>query len=664
MEPARSTEGFSKRITVSAGNNIVTVLDLNQANSEYQIFAEDYIVKFQVALEDIKATVGLFSLSPAPFPEINALMSEASQQAEIAKVQTNGQKIALGLYCAKGNGPWEYKSRVVLQNQSGDENHVPIMVPFLSTNETLLVGGDFKFGVKIEPVWNQPLKANDYIIIMGTYKQVVSFTSKKKDDTDALKARIESIELALYGRLTNLPANSLLGRGNTIGTAEIIPQNTFAKPTDIDAAILNLIGAAPAALNTLDELAQALSDDQNFATSVTNSLAGKVSTAGNENISGAKTFTSTIRAGVSTSGNIALQAGNTSASGYLELFKGSSSATRLGFIGFSDTDINYTAENGATHRFNGGRADFSGGSIPGTNGSRLSLFLSGNSPYFSLISASAALNYKAYDFCNENGAFSVRRINDGYTGVAGNILRYTPDNTLTLGDNATKSNAVYGSFSASGVANGYAGIHFPEGYLNPVFMISSTSGLYGIWSPTGAVNGWSSYCNEGDFRIFNFAAQTEGSFIGLAKGLGSLPGYSASRYPTIKTDFTVLYFSVGGVYSASMNQNGVLTAISDRNRKENLRKCDDLEILELLKNIPIYTYNFKDSSTRIRNMGCMAQDFYEAFGLGGDTEIDNDDSPASPSKMLAPTDAIGVCMAAIKGVAQEIEKLKSITATT
>lgn len=210
MEPARSTEIFSRRITSTDANNIVAVLDLNQVNSEYQIFAEDYICKFQVALEDLKVTVNLPSLSPAPFPDINALMSEAAQQAEIAKLQTQGQKIALGLYTAKANGPWEYKSRVVLMNQGGDETHVPILVPFLSTNETLLVGGDFKLGVKIEPVWNQPLKASDYLVITGTYRQVVSFSKKKDDDLDALSDRISALEnlLQLFGAATPATAGT------------------------------------------------------------------------------------------------------------------------------------------------------------------------------------------------------------------------------------------------------------------------------------------------------------------------------------------------------------------------------------------------------------------------------------------------------------------------
>lgn len=45
--------------------------------------------------------------------------------------------------------------------------------------------------------------------------------------------------------------------------------------TETDTAIANLVDSAPATLNTLNELAQALNDDPNFATTITNQIAGK-----------------------------------------------------------------------------------------------------------------------------------------------------------------------------------------------------------------------------------------------------------------------------------------------------------------------------------------------------------------------------------------------------
>jgi hypothetical protein len=55
--------------------------------------------------------------------------------------------------------------------------------------------------------------------------------------------------------------------------------NSKATPSDITTAINNLISSAPGALDTLDELAAALGDDANFASTITTALAGKVGTS-------------------------------------------------------------------------------------------------------------------------------------------------------------------------------------------------------------------------------------------------------------------------------------------------------------------------------------------------------------------------------------------------
>ena len=55
---------------------------------------------------------------------------------------------------------------------------------------------------------------------------------------------------------------------------------TGATTASVTTSINNLIDAAPGALNTLNELAAALGDDANFSTTVTNSIATKLSLAG------------------------------------------------------------------------------------------------------------------------------------------------------------------------------------------------------------------------------------------------------------------------------------------------------------------------------------------------------------------------------------------------
>lgn len=52
----------------------------------------------------------------------------------------------------------------------------------------------------------------------------------------------------------------------------------IAKQSDLTTAVNNLVDSAPGALDTLNELAAAMGDDANFATTMTNSLSGKAST--------------------------------------------------------------------------------------------------------------------------------------------------------------------------------------------------------------------------------------------------------------------------------------------------------------------------------------------------------------------------------------------------
>jgi len=49
----------------------------------------------------------------------------------------------------------------------------------------------------------------------------------------------------------------------------------YATETYVDNSIANVINSAPAALDTLNELAAALGDDPNFATTITNLISGK-----------------------------------------------------------------------------------------------------------------------------------------------------------------------------------------------------------------------------------------------------------------------------------------------------------------------------------------------------------------------------------------------------
>lgn len=56
---------------------------------------------------------------------------------------------------------------------------------------------------------------------------------------------------------------------------ETVADGGYATPDEVAAAVAALVDSSPAALDTLNELAAALGDDPNFATTMTNALAGK-----------------------------------------------------------------------------------------------------------------------------------------------------------------------------------------------------------------------------------------------------------------------------------------------------------------------------------------------------------------------------------------------------
>lgn len=68
--------------------------------------------------------------------------------------------------------------------------------------------------------------------------------------------------------------------GTITGLATPSASSDAANKGYVDTAVANVVASAPAALDTLNELAAALGNDSNFATSVTNSIATKVSKSG------------------------------------------------------------------------------------------------------------------------------------------------------------------------------------------------------------------------------------------------------------------------------------------------------------------------------------------------------------------------------------------------
>jgi hypothetical protein len=92
---------------------------------------------------------------------------------------------------------------------------------------------------------------------------------------------------------------------------------------------------------------------------------------------------------------------------------------------------------------------------------------------------------------------------------------------------------------------------------------------------------------------------------------------------------------------------GSWSSVSDRNKKENFTTINSAEVLAKLASLPMSTWNYKTQSQTIRHIGPMAQDFYDAFGVGED------------NKHITTIDADGVALAAIQALLQRINELET-----
>lgn len=91
--------------------------------------------------------------------------------------------------------------------------------------------------------------------------------------------------------------------------------------------------------------------------------------------------------------------------------------------------------------------------------------------------------------------------------------------------------------------------------------------------------------------------------------------------------------------------SGSWATLSDASAKANFTTIDSRQVLNSLSSIAIATWNYKGQHPSIRHIGPNAQDFSNAFGLGGES-----------SSYISSVDADGVALAAIQGlyeIAQE-----------
>jgi hypothetical protein len=95
--------------------------------------------------------------------------------------------------------------------------------------------------------------------------------------------------------------------------------------------------------------------------------------------------------------------------------------------------------------------------------------------------------------------------------------------------------------------------------------------------------------------------------------------------------------------TAGLTVNTTFVSASDRNLKEHFQPVDAAKVLAQVAALPISRWNYK-ADTASAHIGPVAQDFYEAFGVGPD------------DKHIAVVDEGGVALAAIQGLNQKLEQ--------
>ena len=111
------------------------------------------------------------------------------------------------------------------------------------------------------------------------------------------------------------------------------------------------------------------------------------------------------------------------------------------------------------------------------------------------------------------------------------------------------------------------------------------------------------------------------------------------------------YGGGGGVSGGGMSQMAML---SDKNAKENIEAVDEKKILDKVEKLNVSHWDYKEGVKDVpkgRHTGPMAQDWDKLFGSGEGT-----------ATTIPVVDAIGVALASVKALVQEIKQLKTARA--
>jgi len=150
---------------------------------------------------------------------------------------------------------------------------------------------------------------------------------------------------------------------------------------------------------------------------------------------------------------------------------------------------------------------------------------------------------------------------------------------------------------------------------------------------------------------FQATAQFNGSFVWSDPTGTGTQDTGMNQFVVGASGGTFFYSNPGRTTGVHLASGGsAWAAVCDRNKKENFQDMDTIEILNKLVNIPIQSWNYKDTDPSKRCIGPMAQDFNPTFFGKDDLTI-------------STLDFDGVALASIQGMyklhKQEVGELQN-----
>ena len=232
-------------------------------------------------------------------------------------------------------------------------------------------------------------------------------------------------------------------------------------------------------------------------------------------------------------------------------------------------------------------------------------------------------------------------------GGSGNRV-YGPYGTVGGGGNNQAGPDVNFAVSYSTVGGGEnneaTGLHatIPGGHDN----IASAGDSFAAGQMAEAKHGNSFVWNDGSLGVLT--SRGTGTMTMRANGgvffsVGGGNAWVEIFRKSVISGRTATYRLIDTSTGAYLNQAGQWVNASDKNMKENLVAVDGQEILDKLAGLSLSTWTHKNNPA-VRHIGPMAQDFYVAFGMGGD------------DKAISTVDADGVALAAIQGLYQLVKQ--------